>query len=130
MTLTRATLGNRTKRKTKDIEIDGDMVRIQKPTPLEFSQYQMALMDADGKPNVSKFADAILLLTARMWIDDEGKRLFADDEVKSLGSIDLEFYQQLSEQCQQFAQMTEASRSLGESEQITASDSPVESALN
>jgi hypothetical protein len=130
MTLTRATLGNRTKRKTKDIEIDGDMVRIQKPTPLEFSQYQMALMDTDGKPNVSKFADAILLLTARMWIDDEGKRLFADDEVKSLGSIDLEFYQQLSEQCQQFAQMTEASRSLGESEQITASDSPAESALN
>jgi hypothetical protein len=130
MTLTRATLGNRAKRKTKDIEIDGDMVRIQKPTPLEFSQYQMALMDADGKPNVSKFADAILLLTARMWIDDEGKRLFADDEVRALGSIDLEFYQQLSEQCQQFAQMTEASRSLGESGQITGSDSPAESALN
>jgi hypothetical protein len=56
-TLTRATLGKLTQRATKDIEIGGNLVRIQRPTPLEFSQYQMSLVDRDGKADIGKFAD-------------------------------------------------------------------------
>lgn len=130
MTLTRATLGKRTKRKTKDITIDGDLVRIQKPTPLEYSQYQMSLVDKDGKWNATNLNDAILLLVARMWIDDEGERLFKDSETKQLGSIDIDFYQPLSEQCQQYARSSEAPEMLGESEKITNSDSHAGSASN
>jgi hypothetical protein len=130
MTLTRATLGKLTKRATKDIDIDGNAVRIQRPTPLEFSQYQMALVDKDGKAVLSNFAEAILLLVARMWIDDESERLFKDSETKQLGAIDLGFYQQLSEECQRFARVSEAPEMLGESVTTTVSDSPVESALS
>jgi hypothetical protein len=127
MTLTRATLGKLTKRTTKDIEIEGNAVRIQRPTPLEHSQYQMALVDKDGKWNATHLNDAILLLVARMWIDDEGERLFKDTETKQLGSIDLIFYQRLSEACQQFTRTSEAPEMLGESEKTIASDSPAES---
>jgi len=131
MTLTRATLGKLTKRQTKDVTIGDDVARIQRPTLLEFSQYQMSLIGKDGKAEVGKFADAILLLVARMWIDDEGQRLFKDSETKELGSIDLGFYQSLSAECQKFAQNTvEASKTLGESEPTVDFDSPVESALN
>lgn len=125
MTLTRATLGKLSKRATKSITIDGYDVRIQRPTPLEFSQYQVGLMDADGKMAVGKLADAILLLVARMWIDDDGNRLFGDNELKDLGSVDLAFYQKLSPECQRFAS-GEASDALGESEETTALDSHVE----
>jgi hypothetical protein len=129
MTLTRATLGRLTKRATKTLTICGEEVVLQRPTPLEFSQYQMALMSADGKPDVAKFPEAILLLTARMWIDADGQRLFTDKEMKDLGSIELVFYQALSEACQQFAR-PEASSMLGESEPTTGSDLPVESVSN
>tara|TARA_R110000868_G_scaffold49710_3_gene159931 strand:+ start:179 stop:577 length:399 start_codon:yes stop_codon:yes gene_type:complete len=130
MTLTRATLGNLTKRATKNIEINGNAVRIQRPTPLEHSQYQMALVDKDGKWNATHLNDAILLLVSRMWIDDEGERLFKDSETKQLGSIDLIFYQRLSEECQQFALASEASQALGESGKTINFDSPAVSALN
>lgn len=120
MTLTRATLGRLAKRATKDIEIDGEKVRLQRPTPLEFSQYQMALVDKDGKAVFANFADAILLLVARMWIDGDGERLFQDNETKQLASIDLSFYQRLSEECQQFARVSEAAAVLGESDSTTA----------
>jgi hypothetical protein len=130
MTLTRATLGKLTKRATKDIDIDGNAVRIQRPTPLEFSQYQMSLVDKDGKWNATNLNDAILLLTARMWIDEDGARLFKDSETKELGSIDLGFYQRLSEECQRFSRVSEAPEMLGESVTTTVSDSPVESALS
>ena len=129
MTLTRATLGKLTKRATKDLAIDGMEVRIQRPTPLEYSHYQMSLINKEGKAEIPKFAEAILLLVARMWIDDEGQRLFKDTELKELGSIDLTFYQSLSIECQKFAQ-PEASRTLGEFDKTTDSDSPVESASN
>jgi hypothetical protein len=119
-TLTRATLGKLAKRQTKDITIGNAAVRIQRPTPLEFSQYQMSLMGKDGKADISKFADAILLLVARMWIDDDGERLFKDNETDALGSIDLGFYQSLSERCQRFASNeSEAVEVLGESDLIT-----------
>lgn len=127
MTLTRATLGKLTKRATKDIEIDGNAVRIQRPTPLEYSQYQMSLVDKDGKWNATNLNEAILLLVSRMWIDDEGERLFKDTETKQLGSIDLGFYQKLSEECQQYARTGEAAKTLGESEATTNSGLLVES---
>ena len=129
MTLTRATLGKLTQRATKTIEIDGQTVKLQRPTPLEFSQYRLGLVNADGKADVARFPDAILLLTARMWIDDDGARLFSDKETKELGSIDLGFYERLSEACQKFAS-PEASTALGESGSIPVSGSPVESALS
>ena len=128
MTLTRATLGKLTKRATKDIEIGGHKVRLQRPTPLEHSQYQMSLVDKDGKWIATNLNDAILLLVARMWIDEDGARLFKDTETKDLGSIDLVFYQRLSEACQEFAKTSEASEMLGESEKAIVSDLPVESA--
>jgi len=115
MTLTRATLGTLTKRATKTIEIGAHQVRMQRPTPLEHSQYQMSLVDREGKWIATNLNDAILLLVARMWIDDEGARLFKDTETKDLGSIDLVFYQRLSEACQEFAKTSEAPEMLGES---------------
>lgn len=127
MTLTRATLGKIATRATKTIDIVGNKVKIQRPTPLEFSQYQSTLIDKDGKAIISNFADAILLLVARMWIDGEGVRLFRDSETKELGSIDLTFYQALSAESQSFAQTNEASKTLGESEQTTDCDLLVES---
>ena len=130
MTLTRATLGRLTKRATKDIDIDGNAVRIQRPTPLEFSQYQMSLVDKDGKWLATNLNDAIMLLVARMWIDEDGERLFKDTELKQLGSIDLGFYQRLSEECQQFTRASEAPQMLGESDKTIVSDSPVESVSN
>ncbi len=130
MTLTRATLGKLTKRLTKDIEVCGHRVRLQRPTPLEHSQYQMSLVDKEGKWIATNLNDAIMLLTARMWIDEEGERLFKDTETKQLGSIDLAFYQELSEQCQKFAIVSEASATLGESDKTTVSDLPAESALS
>lgn len=130
MTLTRATLGTLTKRATKDIDISGNAVRIQRPTPLEYSHYQMSLIDKDGKWNANNLDAALLLLTARMWIDDEGQRLFKDTEIKELGSIDLPFYKALQDECQQFAHASEAPKVLGESETTIASDSPAESALS
>ena len=130
MTLTRATLGNLTKRAKKDIDIGGNAVRIQRPTPLEYSQYQMSLVDKEGKWVATNLNDAILLLVARMWIDDEGERLFKDAETKHLGTIDLGFYQALSEECQKFARVSEASETLGESEKTTDSDLPAESVSN
>ena len=128
MTLTRATLGTLTQRATKDIEILGNAVRIQRPTPLEYSQYQMTLIDKEGKWLATNLSDAILLLVARMWIDADGNRLFSDRETKELGAIDLPFYQTLSAECHQFARVSEAPEMLGESVETTSSDSPVESA--
>jgi hypothetical protein len=126
-TLTRATLGKLTQRAYKDIEIGGNLVRIQRPTPLEFSQYQMSLVDKDGKASISKFADAIMSLVAKMWIDDAGNRLFQDNELRELGSIDLAFYQELSEECQRFASGGNEVV-LGESDSTPDSDLPAESA--
>jgi hypothetical protein len=130
MTLTRATLGKLTKRATKDIVIDGNAVRIQRATPLEFSQYQMSLVEKDGKWNASNLDSALMLLVARMWIDADGERIFKDSELKELGSIDLLFYKQLQDACQQFAHNSEASAVLGEFEKTTVSGSPAEYALN
>jgi hypothetical protein len=128
-TLTRATLGKLTKRQTKDVEIGGNTIRLQRPTPLEFSQYQMSLIDKEGKADISRFSTAILLLVARMWIDDEGARLFSDNETTELGSIDLELYQSLSEHCQKFASgSSETAATLGESDLMLGSDSLAESA--
>ena len=130
MTLTRATLGKLTKRSTKDIVIDGNSVRIQRATPLEFSQYQMSLVEKDGKWNASNLDSALLLLVARMWIDAEGQRIFKDNELKELGEIDLLFYKKLQDECQSFAHGGEASTALGESAETTVSGLPAESALS
>lgn len=130
MTLTRATLGKLTKRVTKDLTIDGHAVRIQRPTPLEFSQYQMSLVDKEGKWNANNIDSALLQLTARMWIDDAGERLFKDTELKELGSIDLLFYKKLQDECQMFAHASEAPQMLGESVETADSASPVESVLS
>ena len=127
MTLTRATLGKIAKRQTKDVQIGDEIARIQKPTPLEYSQYQTSLIGKDGAADISKFSDAILLLVARMWIDGSGERLFKDSEIKELGSIDLEFYQKLSEACQSYAQGGDASKTLGESGETTGLDLPAAS---
>lgn len=127
MTLTRATLGSLTKRATKDVEIEGHQVRLQRATPMEFSQYQMSLVDKDGKWNASNLDSALMLLVARMWIDNNGDRLFRDNELKELGSIDLPFYKKLQDECQAFAHATEAKEILGESDKTTGSDSPAES---
>ena len=127
MTLTRATLGKLAKRQTKEVAIGDEIARIQKPSPLEYSQYQTSLIGKDGAADISKFSDAILLLVARMWIDGDGDRLFKDSETRELGSIDLEFYQSLSEACQSFAQGKEASKVLGESEKTTDLGLPAES---
>ena len=127
MTLTRATLGTLTKRKTRDLQVCGHDVRIQKPTPLEYSQYQMALVDGEGKFKPSGLESALRLLMARMWIDADGNRVFKDNELGELALIDLEFYQRLSEECQLFARSSEAKQLLGESEKTIDSDLPVES---
>lgn len=127
MTLTRATLGKLTKRATKDIEIDGNAVRIQRPTPLEYSQYQMSLIDKEGKWAANNLDSALLLLVSRMWVDADGERLFKDNEVKELGAIDLRFYKKLQDECQTFAHGKEAPELLGESDAITNSVSLVES---
>lgn len=128
MTLTRATLGTLAKRATKDIDIDGNLVRIQRATPLEYSQYQMSLVDKDGGWNRKNLDSALMLLVARMWIDASGNRIFQDNELKELGEIDLLFYKKLQDECQSFAHGVEASKVLGESEKTTVSDLPVESA--
>jgi hypothetical protein len=125
-TLTRATLGKLAQRATKNIDICGHAVRIQKPTPLEFTQYQLGLLGKDGTADIAKFPDAILLLTARMWIDGDGQRLFTDSETKLLGEMDLDFYQQLSAECQRFARGG-TDEVLGESEQMPGSDLLAES---
>jgi len=128
MTLTRATLGKLAERQTKDIAIGDHAVRLQRPTPREYSQYQYGMMGSDGKPDVDRFADCILLLTARMWIDSDGNRLFSDKETKELGEIDLAFYQDLSAECQRFARGDEADETLGESAETAGLDLPAESA--
>ena len=115
MTLTRATLGTLTKRKTIDVDICGHSVRLQKPSPLDYSQYVMGMSNSKGEPDLRLFPESILLLTSRMWIDDEGKRVFSDSETKELANIDLEFYEKLSSECQNFAKPG-ASTALGESE--------------
>lgn len=127
MTLTRATLGTLAKRKWKDMEIQGQQVRIQKPTPLELSQYQMALVDSKGEPNVHGYAPAVLLLTARMWIDDTHTRLYSDTETAELNTIDADFYEAISDACREYAS-PEASTVLGESDKTPGFDSPAESA--
>ena len=120
MTLTRATLGQLAKRQTKEVRIGGHVAKIQRPTPLEYSHYQTQLVSKDGSADITKFADAIRLLTARMWIDDGGQRLFADTELTELGSIDLSFYQELSAACQLFASGDrEDKQALGESVETT-----------
>ena len=129
-TLTRATLGKLSERSTKDVMICGHEVRIQKPTPLEYSQYQTAIADPKTRElNLERFASALLLLVARMWIDSDGNRLFADNETKQVGELDLEFYQDLCEECQLYCgRGKEATEALGESEETTVSVSPAESA--
>jgi len=132
-TLTRATLGKLTQRITKDFEIGGNEVRIQKPTPLDKSRYIMSMIDAEGlkdpkniKPDMTQYYESVMRLTAAMWIDDTGKRVFEDHEWRLLNELEPEFYQELSGECQRFAEV--AAIKPGESEQTTASDSLVESA--
>jgi len=114
----------------KDIEIGGNAIRIQRPTPLEYSQYQMSLVDKDGKWIANNLDSALRLLVSRMWIDEDGARLFKDNELTELGSIDLLFYKKLQDECQQFAHNSEASQMLGESVKTSDSDSPVDSVSN
>jgi hypothetical protein len=130
MTLTRATLGKLQQRATKDMEIHGHKIRIQRPTPLEFSEYQMSLVEKDGKWNANNLDKALRLLMCRMWIDEAGNRIFSDSETKELGEIDLLFYKKLQDACQQFAHNSEAPQVLGESVETIASDSPAEYALS
>lgn len=128
--LTRATLGKIAERSTKEVTIGDSQVRIQKATPLEYSQYRTAIVDPKTQRfDVSLLPQALLLLVARMWIDDDGNRLFADNETKVLNAIDLDFYQQLAEECQVFcASKKEEKATLGESVETIDSASPAESA--
>ena len=127
MTLTRATLGKFTKRKTTDVTICGDQVRLQKPTPLEYSQYLTAYGTPKGEADMRLFPNALLMLTAKMWIDADGNRIFADNEVNALAELDNDFYEELSSACQRYAKPG-ASTALGESEKTTVSGSPAGSA--
>jgi len=132
-TLTRATLGKLTQRITKDFEIGGNEVRIQKPTPLDKSRYIMSMIDAEGlkdpkniKPDMTQYYESVMRLTAAMWIDDTGKRVFEDHEWRLLNELEPEFYQELSGECQRFAEV--AAIKPGESGSTPGSDSLVESA--
>jgi hypothetical protein len=119
MTLTRASLGTLAKRKKLDLVIDGHEVRIQKPSPLEYSQYLSGMANSKGEPDIKLFAGAISLLTARMWIDGDGYRLFDDDEaLQMVQDVDIDLYEKISAECQNFAQPG-ASSALGESGKTT-----------
>lgn len=119
MTLTRASLGTLTKRKTLHLTIDGHAVKIQKPSPLEYSQYLSGMANSKGEPDIARFPGAIALLTARMWIDDTGSRLFSDDEAEQMVTeVDIDLYESISAECQNFAKPG-ASKALGESDKTT-----------
>jgi hypothetical protein len=87
----------------------------------------MSLVDAKGEPNIHGYASAVLLLTARMWIDDTHTRLYSDKETGELNTIDADFYEAISDACREYAS-PEASGVLGESDKTPVLDSPVESA--
>ena len=127
MTLTRATLGSLRQRKTTEIPICGHNVRLQKPTPLEYSQYLTSYGKASGEVDLRLFPSALCLLTARMWIDDAGNRVFSDDELDELLAIDNDFYEALSTACQSYSKPG-ASSALGESAPTIVSGLPAESA--
>ena len=130
-TLTRATLGKLAERSTKDVMICGHEVRIQKPTPLEYSQYRTSIVNTKTQSfDVTLLPQSLLLLVARMWIDEDGNRLFADNETNEINTtIDLDFYQDLAEECQKFCQsMRGEKKTLGESVETINSDSLAESA--
>ena len=129
MTLTSATLGQLLERKTRTVEIGDVSIIIQKPSPMQYSRYQMALVGDDMKPKLDNYGRAGMLLVALMAVDSDGNRLFGDDEIDMVDQLDLAIYTPLAEACQAFASNgKEASASLGESEQTTDSDLPAVSA--
>lgn len=128
--LTRKALGELPKRKSKTIEIEGHQLRIQKPSPLEYSQFLAEFVKKGN--DVSAMVDSLATarLVARMWIDDDGNRLFADDEAPLIvEDLDIDIYTELYKACMDYSAKAEAdNESLGESEKTTDSDSPVASA--
>lgn len=125
MTLTRATLGNLTKRQTKPVTIGEYDVVLQRPTPLQFSRFQSSIIDPKTREfDVTRFPAALELLVAQMWIDEDGKRLFSDHESSKITdgeeAVDIEFYQRLSEECQLYSSVKRGeTETLGESEETT-----------
>jgi hypothetical protein len=112
-------LGTLTKRKTLDLTICEHQVRIQKPSPLEYSQYLSGMANSKGEPDIKLFSGAIALLTSRMWIDDTGSRIYSDQEAEQMVTeLDIDLYESLSSECQNFAKPG-ASTALGESVKTT-----------
>ena len=131
MSITREQLKKRFERQSKSIDVDGDTLRIRKPSPLQWSQYQAALINPKtGQLDYGKMGTAQMNLVAAMLIDDDGKPLV--DSPAELDQMDPEFYEQVATACISYASgkdiAKEAERVLGELGKTRDSSLLVESA--
>lgn len=77
-------------RRTEDVTlpVSGLVVRVQSLTEREYSRYQLAVIDDDGKPTAARIAAARPLLMALSLVGEDGKRLFGDADGDPLADLD------------------------------------------
>lgn len=120
MSITKEQLKARFARPTKTITVDGDELTIRKPSPLEWSRYQAALVDPkSGQFSPAKMGPAQMNLVACMLTTDDGSPLV--DSPNELDGLEPDYYEQIKDECIRFASGrkfdAEAAKTLGESEE-------------
>lgn len=82
-----------------DLPVSGLRVRIRSLTEEEYARYQMAVVNTAGKVRTNKLEDAGRRLIALCIVDENGNRLFADNEADKLRSLDNADAQSLYNAC-------------------------------
>lgn len=87
--LDRSALLGKRERRYREVELpSGGKVRLQSLTELERSEYNSELLDKKGEVDRKKLTFGTALLLVRMLVDENGKRLFMDNEYEELSGID------------------------------------------
>lgn len=87
--LNRTKLINSGRRRYKLVPLpDGDTARIQTLNEAERSDFEKGTVNSRGRINVDRMASARRRLVAKVLVDEEGRRLFDDDQADLLRQAD------------------------------------------
>lgn len=89
MFLSRADIQNRVQRRYIEVPLhDGKVARLQSLTDLERMEWNQELFDETGKMVVNKWKYQTAKLLVRMLVDENGHRLFMDEDWELLLELD------------------------------------------
>lgn len=97
-----------TEYETVDVPEWGGKVRVKTLTGDERDSYEQSLIDQRGNVTGPKLAGAQARLCALTIVDDDGKRLFSDSDVKALGAKSAQALNRVFDVAVRLSRMTQA----------------------